>query len=166
MRNVRGRWRRGISSGCWSRAGTPRCTDRTCAPPAGAWKPGWLRTLRAPNLQLAVELTEAGRGIAEPLFQAEREAETARQRLTDVRRLPLRQTAAGDAVELQLGDGHYTIREAAYVIRLDGTTCLQLTDAGGIRRIKEGDPLQVASWYQACFDAGLPVIVQVNESRD
>ncbi|VCX09205.1 hypothetical protein BANRA_05518 [Klebsiella pneumoniae] len=39
MRNVRGRWRRGISSGCWSRAGTPRCTDRTCAPPAGAWKP-------------------------------------------------------------------------------------------------------------------------------
>ncbi len=72
---------------------------------------GWLRTLRAPNLQLAVELTEAGRGIAEPLFQAEREAETARQRLTDVRRLPLRQTAAGDAVELQLGDGHYTIRK-------------------------------------------------------
>ena len=122
--------------------------------------------LRAPNLQLAVELTEDGRGIAEPLFQAEREAETARQRLTDVRRLPLRQTAAGDAVELQLDDGHYTIREAAYVIRLDGTTCLQLTDAGGIRRIKEGDPLQVASWYQACFDAGLPVTVQVNESRD
>ena len=119
---------------------------------------GWLRTLRAPNLQLAVELTEDGRGIAEPLFQAEREAETARK--------PLRQTAAGDAVELQLDDGHYTIREAAYVIRLDGTTCLQLTDAGGIRRIKEGDPLQVASWYQACFDAGLPVTVQVNESRD
>ncbi|VAR41974.1 Uncharacterised protein [Klebsiella pneumoniae] len=118
------------------------------------------------TLVLAVELTEAGRGIAEPLFQAEREAETARQRLTDVRRLPLRQTAAGDAVELQLDDGHYTIREAAYVIRLDGTTCLQLTDAGGIRRIKEGDPLQVASWYQTCFDAGLPVTVQVNESRD
>ncbi len=95
-----------------------------------------------------------------------REAEKARQRLTDVRRLPLRQTTAGDAVELQLDDGHYTIREAAYVIRLDGTTCLQLTYAGGIRRIKEGDPLQVASWYQACFDAGLPVTVQVNESRD
>ncbi len=127
---------------------------------------GWLRTLRAPNLQLAVELTQDGRGIAEPLFRAEREAETARQRLTDVRRLPLRQTAAGDAVELQLGDGRPPLREAAYVIRLDGTTCLQLTDAGGIRRIKEGDPLQVASWYQTCFDAGLPVTVQVNESRD
>lgn len=54
---------------------------------------GWLRTLR-----LAVELTDAGRGTAEPLFQEAREAETARQRLTDVRRLPLRQTAVGDAV--------------------------------------------------------------------
>lgn len=31
---------------------------------------------------------------------------------------------------------------------------------------KEGDPLQVANWYQACFEAGLPVTVQVNESRD
>lgn len=49
-----------------------------------------LRTLRAPNLQLAVELTDAGRGIAEPLYQEEREAETARQRLTDVWRLPSR----------------------------------------------------------------------------
>lgn len=64
-------------------------------------------------------------------------------------------TAAGDAVKLQLDNGHYPIREAADVIRLDGTTCLQLTNAGGIRRIK-----------QACFDAGQPVIIQVNESRD
>jgi hypothetical protein len=48
--------------------------------------------------------------------------------------------AAGDAVELQLGDGRYFLREAAYVIRLDGTTCLQLTDAGGIRRIKRAIP--------------------------
>ena len=60
---------------------------------------------------------------------------------------------------LEQGDGHYSLREAAYVIRLDGTTCLQLTDASGIRRIKEGDPLQVASWYQTCFDAGLPVTI-------
>lgn len=117
-------------------------------------------------MQLAVELTDAGRGIAEPLYQEELDAATARQRQTEVRRLPLRQTTAGDAVELQLGDDHYTLREASYVIRLNGITCLQLTDAGGIRRIKEGDPLQVADWYQACFDAGLPVTIQVNESRD
>ena len=78
----------------------------------------------------------------------------------------LRQTAAGDAVKLPLDDGHYTIRETAYVIRLDGTTCLQLTDDGGIRQTKEGDPLLEASWYKTCFDAGLPVTTQVNESRD
>lgn len=105
-------------------------------------------------------------GLQEPLYLEERDAEIARQRRTEVRSLPLRQTAAGDAVELQLGDDHYTLREAAYVIRLNGTTCLQLTDAGGIRGIKEGDPLQVADWYQSCFDAGLPVAIQVNESRD
>ncbi len=85
---------------------------------------GWLRPLRAPNLQLAIVLTDAGRGIAEPHYLAEREAETARQRLTDVRRLPLRQRAAGDAVELHLGADYYTLREATNVIRLDGTTCL------------------------------------------
>ncbi|MHC7275977.1 hypothetical protein ACYAXN_27520, partial [Klebsiella pneumoniae] len=78
----------------------------------------------------------------------------------------LRQTAAGDAVKLPPDDGHYTIRETAYVIRLDGTTCLQLTDDGGIRQTKEGAPLHVDSWYQTCFDAGLPVTIQVNESRD
>jgi hypothetical protein len=123
---------------------------------------GWLRTLRAPNLQLAVELTQAGRGIAEPLYQEAREAEKARQRLTDVRRLPLRQTTAGDAVELQLDDGHQ-----GSGLR-DPSGRYHLPAADGCRwhtPDKEGDPLQVASWYQACFDAGLPVTVQVNESR-
>ncbi len=70
---------------------------------------GWLRTLRAPNLQLAVELTQDGRGIAEPLSQAEREAgngTTTTDRRARRSSQP-RQTAAGDAVELQLGDGHY-----------------------------------------------------------
>ena len=35
---------------------------------------GWLRTLRAPNLQLAVELTDAGRAVAQPLLLAEQTA--------------------------------------------------------------------------------------------
>ena len=39
VRNVWTGWPRGILSGCWSRAGTPRYTGRTCVPPAGAWKP-------------------------------------------------------------------------------------------------------------------------------
>lgn len=58
-------------------------------------------------------------------------AETAQQRLADVRGLPLlRQTIPGDAVDLNLCDDHYTLREAAYVLRLNGTICLLLTDAG------------------------------------
>ncbi|EJN3623799.1 hypothetical protein NPW74_004860 [Escherichia coli] len=32
---------------------------------------GWLRTLRAPNLQLAVELTDAGRELTAPLLADE-----------------------------------------------------------------------------------------------
>ena len=94
---------------------------------------GWLRTLRAPNLQLAVELTEAGRGIAEPLFQAEREAETARQRLTDVRRLPLRQTAAGDAVELQAGGTVQTDHVGRFPQGVMTVTQLQLHRVTGSR---------------------------------
>ena len=127
---------------------------------------GWLRTLRAPNLQLAVELTRAGRDVAEPLYQAAREAEIARRRQAEVRILPLRQSATGEAVELLLGDRLQRIRQAVYVIRPDGSTCLQVTNAGGIRQRLEGDPLQVAGWYQACYDAGLPVHIQINESQD
>ena len=36
---------------------------------------GWLRTLRAPNMQLAVELTDAGRVVATPLLADELAAE-------------------------------------------------------------------------------------------
>ncbi|HII2082681.1 TPA: hypothetical protein ACYZYK_005254, partial [Escherichia coli] len=41
---------------------------------------GWLRTLRAPNLQLAVELTDAGRAVAQPLLLAEQDRLRAEQR--------------------------------------------------------------------------------------
>ncbi|EHF3978621.1 hypothetical protein J0118_004614, partial [Salmonella enterica subsp. enterica serovar Newport] len=41
---------------------------------------GWLHTLRAPNLQLAVELTDAGRELAAPLLAAEQERELAERR--------------------------------------------------------------------------------------
>jgi hypothetical protein len=127
---------------------------------------GWLRTLRAPNLQLAVELTGAGRDVAEPLYQTACDAEISRQRQLKVHSLPLRQSATGEALEVLLGGSLHRIRQAAYVIRLDGSTCLQVTNTGGIRQIMEGDPLQVADWYQACYDAGLPVHIQINESQD
>lgn len=50
---------------------------------------GWLRTLRAPNLQLAVELTDAGRAIAHPLLLAEQNRLRAEQRTAEVVVLPL-----------------------------------------------------------------------------
>lgn len=124
---------------------------------------GWVRSFRSPSLRLAVELTDTGRVIAERLYREEQDYIIARQRQTEIRHLPSRQSALNDAVELLLGDDHYTVRAASYVIRLDGSTCLQLIGEGAMRLIKEGDALQVADWYQACFDAGLPVIIQVNE---
>ncbi|EOY2377657.1 hypothetical protein ACP1O5_005054, partial [Escherichia coli] len=44
---------------------------------------GWLRTLRTPNLQLAVELTDAGRAVAQPLLLAEQDRLRAEQRAAD-----------------------------------------------------------------------------------
>ncbi|MFS7467185.1 hypothetical protein ACJ8CY_01180 [Klebsiella pneumoniae] len=49
---------------------------------------GWLRTLRAPNLQLAVELTDAGRALAAPLLADEQARVLAEQRAAAVRVLP------------------------------------------------------------------------------
>lgn len=132
---------------------------------------GWLRTLRAPNLQLAVELTEAGRALAAPLLADEQARVQAEQRATAVRVLPLvrmkpvyKSDRFGDDRPVVLdGRWHMTCR-GDYVIRLDGTTCLQLWNAAGQVIRLEGDPLQVAEWLQACHDAGIDVRMQINES--
>ncbi|EFH3930426.1 hypothetical protein F9441_20760 [Escherichia coli] len=132
---------------------------------------GWLRTLRAPNLQLAVELTDAGREIAAPLLAAEQERIRSERRATEVVRLPLAGTTLADGSELtgderpvQLADVGYRACRADFVLRLDGTTCLQLWDADGRLTRLEGDPLQVASWLQTTHDAGIAVGMQINES--
>lgn len=132
---------------------------------------GWLRLLRAPNLQLVVELTDAGRALATPLLVAEQARVRAEQRASEVRVLPLvpaipagNSGPSGDDVPVCLEGVTHTACRGDFVIRLDGTTCLQLWDTGGrVTRI-EGDPLQVAGWLQACHDAGIAVGVQVNES--
>lgn len=125
---------------------------------------GWLRTLRAPNLQLAVELTEAGRTAAAAQLQAVREAEEARRREAEVRVLAsLPGSAADEEFSLRLNGQNFMARGAAYVMRLDGSTCLQLDLQGGVRTVLKGDALQVADWYRACASAGLPVRVQINE---
>ncbi|HEI8763758.1 TPA: hypothetical protein SLG70_005014 [Klebsiella oxytoca] len=128
---------------------------------------GWLRTLRAPNLQLAVELTDAGRALAAPFLADEQARVLAEQRATAIRVLPLVPPVQADEaddrpVELD-GRWHLACR-GDYVIRLDGTTCLQLWNAAGQVTRLEGDPLQVATWLQACHDAGIAVRVQINES--
>ena len=105
---------------------------------------GWLRTLRAPNLQLAVELTDAGRAVAQPL-------------------LPAGGTSATD-LAVELNGMTYQACRGDFVVRLDGSTCLQLWNKEGRVVRLEGDPLEVAQWLQACHDAGIEVRVQVNES--
>lgn len=128
---------------------------------------GWLRTLRAPNMQLAVGLTDAGRALAAPLLADEQARVLAEQRATTVRVLPLIPPGqAGEAddrpVELD-GRWHLACR-GDYVIRLDGTTCLQLWNTAGLVTRLTGDPLQVAHWLQACHGAGIAVRMQINES--
>ncbi|MCW9490450.1 hypothetical protein [Klebsiella michiganensis] len=123
--------------------------------------------LRAPNLQLAVELTDAGRALAAPFLADEQARVLAEQRATAIRVLPLVPPVQADEaddrpVELD-GRWHLALR-GDYVIRLDGTTCLQLWNAAGLVTRLEGDPLQVATWLQACHDAGIAVRVQINES--
>nr|WP_233094100.1 hypothetical protein [Enterobacter hormaechei] len=128
---------------------------------------GWLRTLRAPNMQLAVELTDAGRALAAPLLADEQARVLAEQRATTVRVLPLIPPGQADEahdrpVELD-GIWHLACR-GDYVIRLDGTTCLQLWNTAGQVTRMTGDPLQVAQWLQACHEAGIAVRMQINES--
>ncbi|MCK7252414.1 hypothetical protein [Enterobacter kobei] len=128
---------------------------------------GWLRTLRAPNMQLAVELTDAGRALAAPLLADEQARVLAEQRATAVRVLPLvphSQTDEANDRPVELDDRWHLVCRSDYVIRLDGTTCLQLWNTAGQLTRLAGDPLQVATWLQTCHDAGIAVRMQINES--
>ena len=132
---------------------------------------GWLRTLRAPNLQLAIELTDAGWAVAQPLLLAEQDRLRAEQRAAEVVELPLvsasglpaDSTSATD-LAVELNGMAYQACRGDFVIRLDGSTYLQLWNREGRVVRREGDPLEVAQWLQACHDAGIKVSVQVNES--
>ncbi|MBJ9201381.1 hypothetical protein GHU08_23830 [Citrobacter freundii] len=132
---------------------------------------GWLRTLRADNLQLAVELTDAGQALALPLLREEQARVLAEQRTTVVVVLPLvpfSPTQADGATTadrpVRLDTVWHMACRGDYVVRLDGTTCLQLWRTDGLVTRLEGDPLQVAEWLQACHDAGIDIRMQINES--
>ncbi len=132
---------------------------------------GWLRTLRAPNLQLAVELTDAGRALAAPLLTDEQARVLAEQRAAEVVVLPLvpasglhADGASATDLPVELNGMTYQACRGDFVVRLDGSTCLQLWNREGRVVRREGDPLEVTHWLQACHDAGIEVRVQVNES--
>ncbi len=132
---------------------------------------GWLHTLRAPNLQLAVELTDAGRTVAQPLLQAEQERLRAKQRAAEVVVLPLIPLSGPSAdgtsakdMPVELDGITYQACRGDFVVRLNGSTCLQLWNKEGWVVRREGDPLEVAQWLQTCHDAGIEVRIQVNES--
>ncbi|WP_142591759.1 hypothetical protein [Serratia marcescens] len=127
---------------------------------------GWLLTLRnRRSLQLAVELTDAGRAVATPLLADELAAAREQQRRDDVRVLPVRPADTLADQELVIAGITYTASRGVFVVRLDGTTCLQLWRADGTVVRLEGDALQIADGYQAAYDAGLPVQIQVNEGK-
>ncbi|MBB2408302.1 MULTISPECIES: hypothetical protein [Escherichia] len=132
---------------------------------------GWLRTLRAPNLQLAVELTDAGRALSAPLLADEQARVLAEQRAAEVVVLPLVPVSGPSAdgtsatdLPVELDGMTYQACRGDFVVRLDGSTCLQLWNKEGRVVRREGDPLEVALWLQACHDAGIEVRAQVNES--
>ncbi len=77
--------------------------------------------------------------------------------------LPADGTSATN-LAMELNGMMYQDCRGDFVVRLDGSTCLQLWNKEGRVVRREGDPLEVAQWLQACHDAGMEVRVQVNES--
>lgn len=85
-------------------------------------------------MQLAVELTDAGRALAAPLLADEQARVLTEQRATEVRGLPL--VAPGQADEaddrpVALDKCWHMACRGDYVICLDGTTCLKLWNTAG-----------------------------------
>lgn len=109
--------------------------------------------------------------MAQPLLQAEQERLRAEQHAAEVVVLPLIPlsgppadgTSAKD-LPVELDDITYQACRGDFVVRLDGSTSLQLWNKEGRVVRREGDPLEVAQWLQTCHDAGIEVRVQVNES--
>ena len=112
---------------------------------------GWLRTLL---------LAEQDRLRAE-----QRAAEVVVLPLVPATGLPADGTSATD-LAVELNGMTYQACRGDFVVRLDGSTCLQLWNKEGRVVRQEGDPLEVAQWLQACHDAGMEVRVQVNESTN
>ena len=127
---------------------------------------GFLNTLRARNLQLAVELTETGKLIAQPLLEKEKNDELDKKRIRECHVLPHTMASWREvAHSIEIDGKTYSVFRCAYVIRLNKTNCLQLwTNTRKIVKL-EGDALQIGEWYQKCYDAGIHCHIQINEGE-
>lgn len=127
---------------------------------------GLLRTLRAKNLQLAIEFTDMGKTIALPLLEKEKEQERVKKRTRECHILPVSTFSNKlNEVEIDIDENTYIVCHCAYVIRLNKSTCLLLWKSNGKTVMLEGDALQIANWYQKCYEAGIHCRVQVNEGE-
>lgn len=128
-------------------------------------KAGIVRTLRASNLQLAVELTQDGLEYAALLYAKERQAELERQKRKTY--VVLSQNTPNksvtDPLPVILNGQAYSALRACYVIPFEGAPYLLLVQAEGERVRLRGDAISVGSLYQDCYNAGIPVQVQINE---
>lgn len=57
----------------------------------------------------------------------------------------------------------YKVCRADFIIRKDGSTCLQFQSAVGELWVLEGSPAMVAGWYRSALSQGVAGGVQVNE---
>lgn len=125
---------------------------------------GFISIQRSLNRQLFLELTDAGRTAAEMLLEEAYQAEKERRLQAECRVLPFRPLRSKTQdIEVDIRGRPYTANRAAFVIRPDGSASLALWSKNSGQAWLNGDAVQVAEWYQTCYDAGLPVNVQVND---
>lgn len=124
-----------------AKGGAPRGMGRTCASCRRMEAVGWLRTLRALAEQRPTDVVVLQLVPASPLQD------------DDPADLPVR-----------LDNILYLACRGDYVVRLDGSTCLQLWNTDGLPIRLACDPLQEAQWLPACHDAGIAIRLQINES--
>lgn len=121
---------------------------------------GLVRMQRRPNRRVFIGLSDAGRTMAASLIPVEyRQHREAGNWI-----LPFRpQKRELRDIEVDIRGRPYTVSRAAFVIRPDGTTSLALWSENKGQAWLSGNARQVSEWYQACYDAGLPVNVQVED---
>jgi len=125
---------------------------------------GLISLQRSRNRQLFLKLTDSGRTVAARLQEEAFTAEKERRQQEECRVLPFRPPGRETQdVEVDIRGRPYTANRAMFVIRPDGSFSLALWSKNSGQAWLNGDAVQVAEWYQTCYDAGLPVNVQVND---